>query len=129
MDSHFGVFLKERRLRAGFGLRVFAELVGMQTTNLSAIEHGRRKPPADPDKLKEIAESLGLTEGSEEWAQFHDFAEQAAASGELPADVRHMAQRPLVPALLRTVENRQLTEEQMEKLIAEIASGRKPETD
>jgi transcriptional regulator with XRE-family HTH domain len=129
MAAHFGAFLKERRLRANFGLRVFAEMVGMQTTNLSSIEHGRRKPPSDPAKLREIAETLGLIEGAEEWSRFYDLASQAAASNDLPADVRHMAQRRLVPALLRTIENRQLSDEEMEKLIAEVASGRKPEAD
>ncbi|HEV3260232.1 MAG TPA: helix-turn-helix domain-containing protein [Gemmataceae bacterium] len=127
MATYFGAFLKEKRLRANFGLRVFAEMVGIQTTNLSSIEHGRRKPPADPPKLREIAETLGLTEGTTEWAEFFDLAHQASRAEDLPADVRHMARRRLVPALLRTIDNRQLSDEEMQKLIADVASGRKPE--
>jgi transcriptional regulator with XRE-family HTH domain len=121
----FGKFLKEKRLRANFGLRAFAAIVALQPTNLSALEHDRRKPPTDETKLREIAEKLGLQENTKDWATFFDLAREA---DELPADLRHMANRGLVPALLRTVDNRQLTNKEMEKLINEIASGRRPET-
>jgi transcriptional regulator with XRE-family HTH domain len=129
MATHFGALLKKKRLEAGFGLRVFAEMVGVATTNLSSIEHGRRKPPADAAKLRELAEALGLTEGTEDWRKFFDLANRAAGSNELPADVRHMARRPLVPALLRTIDSRGLTEEEMQKLIDGLAEGRPPDAD
>jgi transcriptional regulator with XRE-family HTH domain len=129
MATHFGAFLKKKRLEAGFGLRVFAEMVGVGTTNLSSIEHGRRKPPAEAAKLKEIAEALGLTEGTEDWGKFFDLANRVAASDGLPADVRHMARRPLVPALLRTIDSRGLSDEEMQKLIDGIAAGRPPDAD
>jgi hypothetical protein len=79
------------------------------------MEHGRRNPPA-PEKLREVAVTLGLTEGSADWERFFD-----AAGGEgLPPDVRHLAGRKLVPALLRTIDNRQLSDEEIAQLIAEI---------
>jgi len=117
MRTEFGPLLKALRVRAGFGLRKFAQMIDMPAPNLCDIEHGRRKPPSDPAKLRDIAETLGLTEGSSDWEQFFD----AASSQEgLPADIRHLAGRKLVPALLRTIDNRQLSDEEIAQLIAEI---------
>lgn len=117
MRAEFGSLLKKFRLRAGFGLRKFAQIIDMPAPNLCDIEHDRRKAPSEPERLREIAEALGLTEGTPDWEQFFD-----AASGgeELPLDVRHLAGRKLVPALLRTIDNRQMSDEEIAQLIAEI---------
>lgn len=119
MHAPFGQLLKEFRLSVGLGQTQFAEMIGMKPSNLSAVEHGRRNPPDDPERLREIAVALGLEDGSEDWVRFFD----AAASdriGELPADVRHMAGRKLVPVLLRTIDDKQLSDEELVRLIAEI---------
>jgi transcriptional regulator with XRE-family HTH domain len=116
MSAEFGRLLKEFRLRAGFGLRKFAQIIEMPAPNLCDIEHGRRNSPA-PEKLREIAVALGLSEGTADWARFFD----SASAGEgLPPDIRHMAGRKLVPVLLRTIDNRQLSDEEIAQLIAEI---------
>jgi transcriptional regulator with XRE-family HTH domain len=121
MDT-FGALLRKWRIQAGFGLRKFAELVDMMPSNLSAIENGRRVPPADEDKLREIALALGLVEDSTEWSTFFDASKR---NGALPADVRRLADRKLVPALLRTIDNCQLTDEQIAGLIDEISERHK----
>ena len=126
MSASFGKVLKRLRLRAGVGLRRFAEMVGMEPSNYSAMEHGRRRPPTDTEKLREIAEALGLAEGSAEWAEFFDAARK---TDELAADVRHVARRKLVPVLLRTIENRQLSDQQIASLIAEIEKRHGGSTD
>ena len=119
MHSHVGELLKRLRLKAGFGLRSFAELVEMKPSNLSAIEHRRRGLPNDSEKLREIADALGLVEGSDEWKEFFD---AARSPGTLPADIGHLADRKLVPALLRTIDNRNLSDDQIQRLIADLQS-------
>ena len=116
----FGPLLRDLRLKANLGLRRFAELIGSKPSNLSDIENGRRHPPADREKLREIAETLGLAEDSEEWRRFFDAARR---QGDLPADIRHMADRRLVPALLRTIDDLQLGDDDISQLIREIETG------
>jgi transcriptional regulator with XRE-family HTH domain len=116
MDD-FGPLLRDLRLKVNIGLRRFAELVGVKPSNLSDIENGRRHPPADPDKLREIAEALGLADDSDEWRRLFDTARRR---GDLPADIRHMADRNLVPALLRTIDDHQLGDDDISRLIADI---------
>jgi transcriptional regulator with XRE-family HTH domain len=116
MDE-FGPLLRELRLKANLGLRRFAELMAIKPSNLSEIENGRRHPPGDPEKLREIAEALGLAEGSDEWRRLFDAARRG---GDLPADIRHMANRKLVPALLRTIDDLQLEDDDISRLIADI---------
>lgn len=118
-DEHFGVFLKKLRLRAGYGLRRFADLIEMPASNLCDIEHGRRSMPKD--YLGPTADVLALEQGSRDWERFFELARK---SDELPADVQKIAQRRLIPALLRTIDNVQLSDKDIKKLIEDI-QGRK----
>lgn len=111
----FGEFLRAHRLKAGLGLRAFAEAAGLQPSNLSNIEHGRIRPPQDRDTLNRIADLLNLPEGSVERATLFDLAVKGRAR--LPADVATFAARtPGIPVLLRTIENRGLTEKELARL-------------
>jgi len=111
----FEDFLKKLRLDSGFGLRKFSELLEMPPSNLSAVEHGRRKMP--DDKLLLAADILGLEKGTQKWEEFFDLASQA---GNLPVDTKSIAAKGFVPALLRTIDNYQLTDDDIKKLIREI---------
>jgi len=113
--GQFGGFLKAQRLKAGFGLRRFADLIEMPASNLSAIEHGRRSMPAD--KLLLSAEVIGLTKGTSDWDDFFDLG---SAVERVPADVQKIVNKGFIPALLRTIDNVQLNDEDIKKLIEEI---------
>jgi transcriptional regulator with XRE-family HTH domain len=120
MDQNFGELLRGFRLAAGFGLRRFAEMVDIKPSNLSDIEHGRRNPPEDAAKLREIAAALGLVNDTAEMEHFFDAARRP---GTLPADVRHMADRRMVAPLLRTVDNLQLDDTAIARLIDQMAQS------
>lgn len=113
MAETFGEYLRAQRLRAGFGLRAFAEAAGLQPSNLSNLEHGRIVPPQDKAILEGLAELLGLSD--DDRARLFDLA--VAGRERLPADVAAFAARtPGIPVLLRTIENRGLKRTELEKL-------------
>ncbi len=76
----------------------------------------RAKSGSFPD----IADAVGLVEGSPDWEAFFNAARQP---GERRADVRQLADRKLVPTLLRAIDNRRLTDPQIARLIDEIDKG------
>jgi len=113
----WGEFVRTLRLKAGYGLRTFAALLGFQPSNYSNMETGKTKPPRDAARLREIAETLGITDKSEEWHRFHDLAAKAQKPS-VPADVaEYAATRPVVPLLLRTTEGKRLSDSQIRELI------------
>jgi transcriptional regulator with XRE-family HTH domain len=114
-ERQFGSFLKTLRLKAGFGLRRFADLIEMPASNLSAVEHGRRSMPIE--KLNLAAEVIGLKKGTNDWNNFFDLS---SAAGQIPADVQMIVNKGFVPALLRTIDNVQLSEKDIQNLIKEI---------
>ncbi len=114
--SVFGDVLKTIRLRVGFGLRKFADLLEMPASNLSAIEHGRRAMPED--KIQLAADVLGIEKGSIEWNRFFDLAAQSKS---IPVDIQNqILGNRFIPALLRTIDNRQFGEDDVKKLIDAI---------
>lgn len=121
-NESFGSYLKELRLKSGFGLRRFANLIEMKASNLCDIEHGRRRMPKE--RLESIADVLGLEKGSSDWEHFFELAR---TRGELPADVQEMAERRFMPALLRTIDNVQLSDDELKRLIEDIQGRKIPE--
>jgi len=116
VQVQFGPYLRKLRLEAGFGLRAFAETVGMKPSNLSRLETGRIAPPTSAERIAQIAEALGLEEDSAEFKQLNDLASQARP-GTLPPDVEdYAARKPGVPLLLRTAKGKQLDEAEFRRL-------------
>ena len=114
-NESFGSYLKKLRLKSGFGLRRFANLIEMKASNLCDIEHNRRSMPKE--YMEPVADSLGLEKGTASWEKFFELA---CRSDELPADVQRIAQRRLMPALLRTIDNVKLSDDDIENLIDDI---------
>jgi transcriptional regulator with XRE-family HTH domain len=119
-DLTWGDLVRTLRLEAGYGLRAFAALLGYQPSNYSNMETGKAHPPKDHRRLREIAETLAIPEGTKEWHKFHDLAAKAQKAP-VPADVAdYAATRPVVPLLLRTTEGKKLSDDQFRKLIKYI---------
>lgn len=114
MGTNFAALLKSYRLRASYGLRQFAEMVGDSSANYANREAGKRGPWKDNQKLRLVAETLGLREGSQDWNAFFI---AARGPGVLPPDTEHLLSRPMIPVLLRTVDELKLSEEDLRELI------------
>ncbi|MDZ4657725.1 MAG: helix-turn-helix transcriptional regulator [Bythopirellula sp.] len=76
----FGQHLRDLRIRAGLGLRTFAELVAERTSTVSAIELGACAPWHRVEKLDRVVDVLGLVESSDYCRDFYALARTAPAS-------------------------------------------------
>jgi transcriptional regulator with XRE-family HTH domain len=120
--TEFGPFLKALRLSRGYGLRQFAEMVDELPSNLSALEHKRRKPPASTDRLRRMADALALIDGSPEWERFFFLARQP---GQLPAHAQQYAEMEIFPVLCRRLNELRPTEKELELLVKMLEDHRK----
>ncbi len=112
----FGEYLRKLRLDAGFGLRVFAELIDMKPSNLSRLERGKISPPQSVERIDQIADALGLERGSAEYEKLNDLAVRER-SGTPPPDVAdYAAHQAGVPLLLRTAKGKRLDESEFRRL-------------
>jgi transcriptional regulator with XRE-family HTH domain len=112
----FGGLLKRLRVEeADIGLRAFADLIDMKPSNLSNIERNRIPPPANRLAIARICDALGLAKNDSRREELYDLA--AEAENRIPADVAEMVRnQPGVPVLVRTVANKQLSEEKLREL-------------
>lgn len=111
----FKALLKSYRIRAGYGLRQFAEMIGEAPSNYAGVESGARNPWRSSEKLRAVADALTLEEGTRDWDAFF-----FAAGKIVPPDVERIMDRPMIPVLLRTVDELQLSEDQLRKLCATL---------
>lgn len=113
---HFGQLLKKIRVEeANIGLRNFAEMVELQPSNLSNIERGKIAPPANKGTLDRICDTLGLSPADPRRAELFDLA--AEDSKRIPADIATaIKENQGVPVLVRTVANKQLSDEKLREL-------------
>jgi transcriptional regulator with XRE-family HTH domain len=112
----FGALLKKIRVEeSGVGLRAFADLINMKPSNLSNIERGRIPPPAGRKAIDAICDALGLASDDTRREELFDLA--AKAKNRIPADVADAVRaQPGIPVLVRTVANKQLSEDKLKEL-------------
>jgi transcriptional regulator with XRE-family HTH domain len=116
---HWGEFVRKKRLEAGYGLREFASLIGIQPSNYNHMEKGRKVPPRSKEQLDRIAETLGIEPRSKDHEMLMDLA--VKGTDKLPADVEEFAKHnEFVPALLRTLDNRKLSRKEFKGLVERI---------
>ena len=112
----FGEQVRGRREELRLGLREFALRVGMDPGNLSKIERGRLSAPQSEELLNRICRALEWDLDSEDASALKDLA--LSETGQIPKDV--LADEVVMskmPLLLRTVRNKQLKEEELDRLI------------
>ncbi len=111
--AEFGALLRERRLKRGYSLRKFAELIEVSPTYLSLIETGKATSRPTADRVRRMAEVLG--EDPDAWI---------AMAGRIADDVKKiiLEQPEQIPELLRTVSG--LSAEQVRELIDQVKRKR-----
>lgn len=113
----FHEFLKNLRVVRDVGMREFAHQIGMDVGNYSRIERGITNPPQKDEILIKIATTLGLN--SEEKEKLLNLA--SLANGKIPTElVESVKDYEYLPVLLRTIANKQLTDEQLKDLTERI---------
>lgn len=119
MTREYGAMLREERERNGFGLRQFAEIIGVKPSNLSDIETNKKLPYFTPEQHEEILNHLGIQKHSKKWYLFFDAARKSCT---LPRDVERTALRSekAIISLLRTIDRLQLSEKQIRELVEHI---------
>lgn len=117
MPEDFGQLLRHWRLGAGYGLRKFAKIIGELPSNLSGVETGARAPWRQMEKLRKVAMALAFREGTPEWDRFFIAARRTDA---LPMDLDRMFSRELNLVALRTIDELQLSDEELTALIQKL---------
>ena len=115
----FGDLFKLKRIEKGLTLREFCRINGFDPGNVSKIERGLFQPPQSKEMLAKYAVALGIAEGSEDWLAFCDMA--IISAGKIPEDiVTNEELMNALPVLFRTVRDKTLDDEGLEKLIKSI---------
>jgi transcriptional regulator with XRE-family HTH domain len=112
----FGAMLKKIRIEESeIGLRSFSDLINMKPSNLSNLERGKIPPPANKQTIDNICNALGLSKNDPRRNELFDLA--AKKKNRIPADIADtMKKQPGIPVLVRTVANKQLSEEKLKEL-------------
>lgn len=117
----FGTCLRAWRLEADLSQRELARRAELNFSYLSKIEAGLVAPPAE-DKVRALVAALGR--GEDDGEHLLGLARQSR----IPSDIVKAAliRNPGVGALLRRIQNRRLTEQELAALLQVVDDGATP---
>lgn len=121
---NFQKFIKNQRIKISLTLRAYCKRFGYDPAYISRLETGKLKPPLDKDKLEALAKTLQIEKDSSDWVTFFDLAYQSRS--ELPSDIKENASEiiSVLPAFLRTADNKKVNKEKVKKLLDFLTNGR-----
>ena len=113
----FGDFVRQTRLKSGLTARDASRRADILPSNFSKLEHGILTPAKDPERQKALAAAIGIEDfGGDDAAKFFDLA--AKATNAVPLDLADIISKSeTIPLLLRTIGNKRLTDQEVERLI------------
>jgi transcriptional regulator with XRE-family HTH domain len=114
---NFGAQIRELRKEQDISLRDFADRVGMDFTYLSKIENSKVEPPSE-EKIRSMAKELSI-----------DPEQLLSLAGKVSSEqIRSaVASNPSVGILLRKIQSRNLSSDQIARMV-DIATGKEAPT-
>lgn len=116
---NFGSYFKSLRLKSRMTLRHFCEINAFDPGNISKLERNILPAPHSEDKLNLYAKALGIKPGDDEYLTFFDLAKASRVSTNVK-DLTDTELLNMLPVLFRTVDNKDITPEKLERIISLI---------
>jgi transcriptional regulator with XRE-family HTH domain len=123
MNPSFANFIREKRIASGLTLREFCRVNGFDASNWSKVERGLSTPPQSAKVLKNIAFSIKIQEGSQDYKEMFDLAALSA----IPEGLIESEILEQLPVFFRTVRGEKPSEEELKILLNKIRSAWTPE--
>ena len=118
---NFGDFFKSKRLIQNDSLRKFSSENGYDAGYISKLENGTMPPPQDMEKLEHLAQIIGVKKDSESYLKFLDLAFVSNRTFDF-SKISDQKILEKLPSLFRSLENKEISEDKLEKLIASLAT-------
>lgn len=113
----FGEFFRQLRLRSKLTLRAFCQKNSFDPGNVSRLERGLFPAPHSEENLSKYAKALGIKEGSDEYITFYDLAMSSKLQSTVSHDDIDKKIFNMLPVLFRTVDNKDITQEKLDRII------------
>ena len=107
------------RLSRKYGLRRFAEFADIDPGNLSRLERGKLRPPLD-EEITRIARLLKLEVSERDKLLDLARAERMSFVAGKPLEAYIKGKGELIPIMLRSIQDKKLSEDELKKLIEYI---------
>ncbi len=118
----FGTYFRKLRISKGYTLRKFCIEHDFDPGNISKLERSIFSATHNENKLRNYAKALGVVEGSDEWIEFFDLAAASSKNFKLPK-IEDPEVLQKLPVLFRTLDNKEITSDQLDKIIEIIKSS------